>query len=185
MPKSFCLFIYFCLFRAAPAAYGGSQSRGLIGAIAAGLHHSSRQRRILNSLREARNGTRYLMVPSRIRFRCTTTGTPSFCSLNQSIFVYHSQWHRSSKSTMTGSTSGLSPQLLAWCLTQNRRATDPPHPGKFPGKGSNPPNSSDPSRCRQRRILNSLSHTGTPANRHTLNAGNGMRSTFSVQDSND
>ena len=37
---SFILF-YFCLFafsRAAPAAYGGSQARGLIGAVAAGLH---------------------------------------------------------------------------------------------------------------------------------------------------
>ena len=37
------LFIYFCLFafsRAAPAAYGGSQARGLIGAVASGLHHS-------------------------------------------------------------------------------------------------------------------------------------------------
>ena len=33
----------FCLFafsRAAPAAYGGSQARGLIGAVAAGLHQS-------------------------------------------------------------------------------------------------------------------------------------------------
>ena len=28
------------LFRAAPAAYGGSQARGRVGAIAAGLHHS-------------------------------------------------------------------------------------------------------------------------------------------------
>ena len=40
-----CLFVCFCfcLFafsRAAPAAYGGSQARGLIGAVAAGLHHS-------------------------------------------------------------------------------------------------------------------------------------------------
>ena len=36
---SFYFFI-FCLFRAAPTAYGGSQARGLIGAIAAGLYHS-------------------------------------------------------------------------------------------------------------------------------------------------
>ena len=40
----FLLFIYlFCLFAiswATPAAYGGSQARGLIGAVAAGLHHS-------------------------------------------------------------------------------------------------------------------------------------------------
>ena len=33
-------FFVFCLFMAAPKAYGGSQARGLIGAIAAGLHHS-------------------------------------------------------------------------------------------------------------------------------------------------
>ena len=29
------LFFVFCLFRAAPVAYGGSQARGLIGAVAA------------------------------------------------------------------------------------------------------------------------------------------------------
>ena len=34
-------FIYlFLCFRAAPAAHGGSQAKGLIGAAAAGLHHS-------------------------------------------------------------------------------------------------------------------------------------------------
>ena len=31
---------FFLLFRAVPAAYGGSQARGLIGAPASGLHHS-------------------------------------------------------------------------------------------------------------------------------------------------
>ena len=39
----FFIFIFifvFCLFRAAPAAYGGSQARGLIRAVASGLHHS-------------------------------------------------------------------------------------------------------------------------------------------------
>ena len=34
------LYIYTLLFRAAPAAYGGSQARGHIGATAAGLRHS-------------------------------------------------------------------------------------------------------------------------------------------------
>ena len=34
------LFFFFCLFRATSAAYGGSQARGIIGATAAGLHHS-------------------------------------------------------------------------------------------------------------------------------------------------
>ena len=40
-----CFFIFyfiylFLLFRAIPTAYGGSQARGLIGSIAASLHHS-------------------------------------------------------------------------------------------------------------------------------------------------
>ena len=37
---NFFFFLVFCLFRAAPAAYGGSQARDLIRAIADGLHHS-------------------------------------------------------------------------------------------------------------------------------------------------
>ena len=41
---SFFFFVLFCFlsfsFRASPAAYGGSQARGPIGAIAARLHHS-------------------------------------------------------------------------------------------------------------------------------------------------
>ena len=32
-------FFFFLLFRAIPVAYGGSQARGLIGAVAAGLHY--------------------------------------------------------------------------------------------------------------------------------------------------
>ena len=35
----FLLLFFFCLFRAAPAAYGGSQARGRIRAAAARLHH--------------------------------------------------------------------------------------------------------------------------------------------------
>ena len=31
---------FFCLFRAPPTAYGGSQARGRIRAAVAGLHHS-------------------------------------------------------------------------------------------------------------------------------------------------
>ena len=79
----FPFFFFFFFFRAAPSAYGGSQARGRIGAVAAGLchtatatpdlshicdlHHSSWQRQILNPLRKARDQTRNLMVPSRIR----------------------------------------------------------------------------------------------------------------------
>ena len=33
-------FFVFCLFSATPTAYGGSQARGQIGAVTAGLHHS-------------------------------------------------------------------------------------------------------------------------------------------------
>ena len=37
----FILFFFlFCLFKATPMAYGGSQARGPVGAAAAGLHQS-------------------------------------------------------------------------------------------------------------------------------------------------
>ena len=87
-------FSLFCLFRAVLAAYGGSQARGLIGAVAASLHQSysnaraqcicnlhdsSWQCQILNPLSEARDRTCNHMVPSQIRFRCCATmGTPVF-----------------------------------------------------------------------------------------------------------
>ena len=63
----FILFFFlFCLFKATPMAYGGSQARGPIGAAAAGLHHSSQQRQILNPLSKARDRTRILMDTSRV-----------------------------------------------------------------------------------------------------------------------
>ena len=64
-----CLFLFFfvfCLFRAAPTAYGGSQARCPFGAVAASLHHSSQQYWILNPLSEAGDRTCNFMVPSRI-----------------------------------------------------------------------------------------------------------------------
>ena len=86
------IYVYvFCLFKTAPATYGGSQARGLIGASSASLHHShsnirselrqrptpsSRQHWILNLVSEARDRTCNLMVPSWIRFHCTMMGTP-------------------------------------------------------------------------------------------------------------
>ena len=76
-------FFFFGFFRAAPTADGGSQARGLIGAVAAGphhshcnLHHSSWQRRILNPLSKTWDRTLNLMVPHQIHFLCATTGTP-------------------------------------------------------------------------------------------------------------
>ena len=43
--KSICdsvnsMYLVFCLFRAAPVAYGGYQARGLSGAVATSLHQS-------------------------------------------------------------------------------------------------------------------------------------------------
>ena len=67
---------FFFPFRVAFAAYGGSQARGQIGAVATGLPHSSRQCWLLNPLSEARDPTHNLMVPSQIRFHGSTTGIP-------------------------------------------------------------------------------------------------------------
>ena len=39
-PELVCVCVCVCLFRATSAAYGGSQAKGRIGAIVAGLHHS-------------------------------------------------------------------------------------------------------------------------------------------------
>ena len=90
----FCFVLFLSFSRDAPApapvASGGSQAKGLIGAVAAGLHHShshsharseprlrptpqlrlhhsSGRRRILNPLSEAKDRTRNLLVPSGIR----------------------------------------------------------------------------------------------------------------------
>ena len=83
-------FFVFCLFRAAPAAYGGSQARGRIRAVAASLlqNYSNvrsephlwptpqpQQHQILNPLSKARDRTHNLMVPSRIRFCHAMMGT--------------------------------------------------------------------------------------------------------------
>ena len=46
----FFVLVWFLVSLATPVAYEGSQARGLIGAVAAGLHHSSRQYWILNPL---------------------------------------------------------------------------------------------------------------------------------------
>ena len=88
----FFFFWSFCLFRAAPTAYGGSQDRGPIGAVAAGLRHGHgnpgselclqptpqlRQRQILNPLSEARDQTHNCMVSSQIHFHRVTMGTPT------------------------------------------------------------------------------------------------------------
>ena len=85
------LLFFFLLFRTEPAAYGGSQDRGLIATTAIttwdpsqvwDLHHSWRQCWIPNPLDEARDQTCILMDTSQIHFRCATVGTPYFLSFN-------------------------------------------------------------------------------------------------------
>ena len=53
-------------------------------------HHSSRQHQILNPLSKSRDGTCNLMVPSRIRFHCATTGTPNITECG--LFCYKIAW---------------------------------------------------------------------------------------------
>ena len=52
------------------------------------LHHSSWQHQILNPLREARDRTRNLLVPSQICFCCAMTGTPGSRFFNSGIYWY-------------------------------------------------------------------------------------------------
>ena len=52
------------------------------------LHHSSWQCQILNPLSEARDQTRSLTVPSRIRFRCAMRGTPNFTEVDQPLLLF-------------------------------------------------------------------------------------------------
>ena len=97
-------FFFFCLFRAALMACGGSQVRGWIGTTAAVLCHShsnsrsepclqptprSWQRRIFNPLREARDQTHILMDASQICFHWATMGTPTIVIFFQVRWV---QW---------------------------------------------------------------------------------------------
>ena len=89
-----CVCVCVCVFRAAPAAHGGSQARGLIWAVAASLRQSPQQLQIWATsvtyttapsnfgsltnwaLSEARDRICNLLIPSWIRFCCATTGTP-------------------------------------------------------------------------------------------------------------
>ena len=54
------------IYLTTPMTYGGSQARGWIGATAAGLHHSSRPRQILDPLSEARFQTCVLMDTNQV-----------------------------------------------------------------------------------------------------------------------
>ena len=59
-------------------AYPQPQQHGMDPSRICDLHRSSQQRQILNPLSEARDRTRNLMVPSRIRFCCAIMGTPEW-----------------------------------------------------------------------------------------------------------
>ena len=74
--KSLLFFFFFLWLNM--VAYGSSQARDRIGAVAAGPHHShagSWQCWILNPLSEARDRTCVLMDPSQIRYHWATMGT--------------------------------------------------------------------------------------------------------------
>ena len=71
----YLLFLSFVLFRAAPTAYGGSQARGPMGTIAAGLRHShSHAGSLTHCVRPGFDpSTSWFLVRD---FCCATTGPP-------------------------------------------------------------------------------------------------------------
>ena len=92
----FLIYLFIYLFRAALVAYGNSQARDWIGAIAAGLHHShshsngqiwaasvTNTTAYGNPRSDARNRTCILVDASWLHYCWATTGTPapSFFSL--------------------------------------------------------------------------------------------------------
>ena len=95
----FCLLFFF--FRAALAAHGGSQARGLIGAAAAGLRHSHSNVESKPSLQptpqfmatpdpqpteQGQGSNHILVVTNQIRLQSTTTGTLKGSLFNVRIF---------------------------------------------------------------------------------------------------
>ena len=93
---------FFCCPFRATMAWGGSQARGLIGALATDLHqrHSNarsephrwptpqlRARQILNTLSETRDWTHNLMVPIQIHFCWAMMGTPIYILFSH--FILH------------------------------------------------------------------------------------------------
>ena len=98
----------FCLFRAALTGYGGSQARGQIRAVAAGLclsHSNTRSEPclrptpqlkatpILSPLSEARDWNCVLMDASQIRFCWATMETPQRAILNDSPWKWVTWQH--------------------------------------------------------------------------------------------
>ena len=89
----FFILFYFFVFL---VAYGGSQARGGIRSCSHRPTPQPQQRRILNPLIEARDGTCVLMDPSRVRHCCALMGTPwrmIFKSPGRSFCPFHCQIH--------------------------------------------------------------------------------------------
>ena len=103
-------FFFFGPFRPVSVAYGGSQARGPIGAVAASLHHSysnagSKPRlwptpQFTAMLDQATDRTCVLMNASQIRFRWAKVGTP----LRRVVDFHIVQHFSCSKDGMTTST---------------------------------------------------------------------------------
>ena len=75
-------------FRVKTVAYGSSEARGLTGAAAAGLHHSSLQCQILNPLSGSRDQTRIIMDTSLVCNLLSHNGSSySPCFLFSFLFV--------------------------------------------------------------------------------------------------
>ena len=74
------------------------------------LHHSSRQRQILNSLSKAQDRTSVLMDPSQIHFHCAMTGT--CLDLNAHYFCYPVRDDQGSWTAIAILYSPLSPSSL-------------------------------------------------------------------------
>ena len=94
------LFVCLIVFRATPEANGGSQARGRIGAVAAGLCHSHsntrskwpqrptlQQCQILNPLSGTRDWTHVLMNTSWVCYHWTTAGTLLLSHLKEGFIV--------------------------------------------------------------------------------------------------
>ena len=78
-------------FRAPSAACGSSQASGPIGAVSAGLHHSSWQLWIFYPLSKSRDRTRLLMDTSWVHYHGATKATPepfSSCLLKLCAFCF-------------------------------------------------------------------------------------------------
>ena len=104
----FFFFVFLSFLRPLPAAYGGSQARGLIGAVDASLHQSYSNEGSFKPLYWAYTQTCVLVLQRCRQSHCATVGTPistlyhlfssfliCFCFLKMEISIidlYHSSF---------------------------------------------------------------------------------------------